>query len=56
MSLVLGMRGTKLEDANIVSKFIKRRTNKEDMWEHGNIRQFWKGTREQGPFLGDPQL
>ena len=21
----------------------------------GNIRQFWKGTREQGPPLGDPQ-
>ena len=19
------------------------------MWEHGNIGQFWKGTREQGP-------
>ena len=26
------------------------------MWEHGNIGQFWKGTREQGPPLGDPPL
>ena len=25
------------------------------MWEHGNIGQYWKGTREQGPPLGDPQ-
>ena len=23
------------------------------VWEHGNIGQFWKGTREQGPPLGD---
>ena len=43
MSLFLGNRGTKLyklEDENIASKFIKRRTNKENMWEHGNIAQF----------------
>ena len=26
----------------------------ERVWEHGNIGQFWKGTREQGPPLGDP--
>ena len=32
----------------MVSKFIKRGTNKENVWEHGNIRQLWKGTREQG--------
>ena len=59
MSLFLGIRGTKLyklEDAKIVSKFIKRGTNKENVWEHGNIRQFWKGAREQGPSLGDPHI
>jgi len=27
----------------------------ENVWEHGNIGQYWKGTREQGPPLGDPQ-
>ena len=35
---VLGNRGTKLyklEDENIASKFIKRGTNKENVWEHG---------------------
>ena len=32
-----------------MSKFIKRGTNKENVWEHGNIEQLWKGTREQGP-------
>ena len=25
------------------------------MWEHGNIGQFWKGTKEHGPPLGDPR-
>ena len=50
MSLFLGKRGTKLyksEDENMVSKFTKKGTNKENVWEHGNIGQFWKGTREQ---------
>ena len=28
----------------------------ENVWEQWNIGQFWKGTREQGPPLGDPQL
>ena len=49
VSLFLGNRGTKLyklEDENIASKFIKRGTNKENVSEHGNIGQFWKGTRE----------
>ena len=52
MNPFLGSRGTelhKLEDENNVSKFIKRRPNTEKVWEHGNIGQFWKGTREQGP-------
>ena len=52
MSLFLGNRGTKLyklEDRNMVSKFIKRGTNKENVWENGNIGKFWGGTREQGP-------
>ena len=31
------------------------RKHSERVWEHGNIGQFWKGTREQGPPLGDPQ-
>ena len=30
----------------MVSKFIKRGTNKENVWKHGNM-----GTREQGPIL-----
>ena len=54
MSVFLGNRGTKiykLEDENIASKFIKRGTNKENVWEHGNLGQFWKGTREQRPPL-----
>ena len=29
-------------------------TNKEKLWEHGNIGKKWKGTREQGPPLGAP--
>jgi len=40
MSTVFGNRGTKLyklEDENILSKFIKRGTNHENVWEHGNI-------------------
>ena len=51
MSLILGNKGTKLyklEDENIASKFIKRGANKENVWEHGNVGQCWKGTREQG--------
>ena len=31
------------------------RKHSERVCEHGNIGQFWKGTREQGPPLGDPQ-
>ena len=38
----------------MVSGFDKRGTNYENVWEHGNIGQYWKGTREQGPPLGDP--
>ena len=38
----------------MVSKFIKRGTNKENVREHWNIGQFSKGTTEQGPPLGDP--
>ena len=48
MSLFIGNRGTKLyklEDENMVSKFIRRGTNKENVWEDGNMGQFWKGTR-----------
>ena len=29
----------------MVSKFIKRGTNKENVWEHGSVGQLWKGTR-----------
>ena len=28
---------------------ITERKHSEIVWEHGNIGQFWKGTREQGP-------
>ena len=59
MSLFLGNRRTKLyklEDENIVSKFVTRGINKENVREHGNIGQFRKGTREQGPPLGDPDI
>ena len=54
-----GNRGTKLyklEEEKLVSKFITRGTNTENVREHGNIRQFWKGTGEQGPPLGDPHI
>ena len=56
MSLFLGNRGTKLyklEDENIVSKFITRGTNTENVREHGNIGQFSKGTRTP---QGDPHF
>ena len=33
----------------MVSGFDKRGTNYENVWEYGNVGQFWKGTREQGP-------
>ena len=59
MSLFLGNWGTKLyklEEENIVSKFITRGTNTENVLEHGKIGQFWKGTREQGTLLGDPRI
>jgi len=39
MSPFFGNRGTKLyklEDKNIVSKLIRRGTNYENVWEHGN--------------------
>ena len=48
MSPFFGNRGTKLyklEDENIVSKFMKRGTNYDNVWEHGNIGQFSKRTR-----------
>jgi len=48
MSLFLGNRGTKpykLDDEKKVSQIIKRGTNKENVWEHGNKGEFWKGTR-----------
>ena len=59
ISLFLGNRGTKLnklEDENIVSKFLIRGANTENAREHGNIGQFWKRTKEQGPSLGDPRM
>ena len=42
------------EQENKIRK-IEVRKHSERVWEHGNIEQFWKGTREQGPLLGDPQ-
>ena len=60
MNLFLGSRETKLyklEGENILIKFIKRGTNKENVWEHGNIRQFWKGKGEQAENLsGRPSI
>ena len=46
MSLFLGNRGTKLyklEDENIVSKFMKRGRNKENVWED---RAILEGNKE----------
>ena len=51
MNLFLGSGETKLyklEGENIVIKFMKSGANKESVWEHRNIRQFWKGKGEQG--------
>ena len=42
------------EQGNKIRKITVRK-HSERVWEHGNIGQFWKGTREQGPPLGDPQ-
>ena len=58
MNLFLGNRETKLYklgDEIMVSKFIKGGTNKENVWEDGNIGQFWKEQGSKGPPLGDPQ-
>ena len=41
------------EQGNKIRKITVRK-HSERVWEHGNIGQFWKGTREQGPPLGDP--
>ena len=52
MSPFFGNRGTKLyklEDENIVNKFIKMGKYYENVWEQWNIGQFWKTTRKQGP-------
>ena len=40
------------EQGNKIRKITVRK-HSERVWEHGNIGQFWKGTREQGPPLGD---
>ena len=42
------------EQGNKIRKITVRK-HSENVWEHGNIGQFWKGTREQGPPLGDPK-
>ena len=58
MNLFLGNRGTKLYklgDENKVSKFIKGGTNKENVWEDGNIGQFWKEQGSKVTLLRDPQ-
>ena len=36
------------EQGNKIRK-ITLRKHSENVWEYGNIGQFWKGTREQGP-------
>ena len=46
------------EQGNQIRK-ITIRKHSENVCEHGNLGQFWKGTREQGPPpppLGDPLL
>ena len=43
------------EQGNKIRKITVRK-HSERVWEHGNIGQFWKGTREQGAPLGDPHL
>ena len=52
-----GNKGTLAKFWEQGTKFrkITVRKHSERVWEHGNIGQFWKGTREQGPPLGDPQ-
>ena len=35
------------EQGNKIRKITVRK-HSESVWEHGNIGQFWKGTREQG--------
>ena len=42
------------EQGNKIRKITVRK-HSQNVWEHGNIGQFWKGTREQGTPLGDPQ-
>ena len=52
-----GNKGTLVnfwEQGNKIRKITVRK-HSERVWEHGNIGQFWKGTREQGPPLGDPR-
>ena len=53
---IKGNKGTLANFWEQGTKFrkITVRKHSERVWEHGNIGQFWKGTREQGPPLGDP--
>ena len=46
-----GNKGTLANFWEQETKFRKStvRKHSETVWEHGNIGQFWKGTREQGP-------
>ena len=43
------------EQGNKIRKITVRK-HSENVWEHGNIGQFWKGARKQGPPLGDPHI
>ena len=48
---VLGNKGTLAnfwEQGNKIRKITVRK-HSERVWKQGNIGQFWKGTREQGP-------
>ena len=55
---IKGNKGTLANFWEQGTKFrkITVRKHAERVWEHGNIGQFWKGTREQGPHLGDPRI
>ena len=59
MILFLGNRGTrlyKLEDENMVNTFIKRRTNKENVWEYRTILEGNKDPPVRAPHTSASHL
>ena len=55
MSIFFREKGNKLDDEKMVSKFIERGTNKENVWEYGNTGNFGWEQGYKDP-LGRPSM